>query len=516
MYSRAGAGWLLAALLLVGCEFGGEPDVSPRPQTVEIALTTPGDLDPAHVRSEGGLALISAACDPLLARGGPAGEVEPSLVENWSSDATARIFTFRLRETTFHDGAPVDAKAILANLNRVAHPATDSPWASLLDVVEGYRDVRAGDSRTLRGLRDVDARSFEVELSRPDADFPRVMAHPSLTPVSPAGLDEGVSAALPVCSGPFEFVGDAEEGRIVLRSIDDPPVVLEARLFETVSEAYDAFGAGEVAAAEVPQALAFEVNEDPGHRVRFTPTITYLGLHVGAPVTGDIRIRRAVSLALDRVLLIDASFGDGRDPARGWLTTEDPPRGCLDNAKRIGDPEAARRSLASVGVEASRITLPLRYRPDVVPEVVVDALGEQLSSTLGIAVSPVPLEPEEFRDSLRQRPPEGLWIQDHAPEVPGSWRALAPLFGSEGEGNFFGYADDSVDRAINEARRSLDPTSRLEVLREAEGEVCEDLPAIPLWHGAVHWVFDEDSIEVPEVVLDGLGVPILRDLSPGP
>lgn len=514
MRVRAGAFGLVAVLFLATCDFGGEPSASPPPRTVAVALTTPGDLDPAYARSDGALALISTACDPLIARGLTAGEIEPSLVENWGSDSDAETFTFRLREAAFHDGAPVDAKAILANLNRVAHPATDSPWAPLLDAVEGYRDVREGESQTLRGAREVDSRSFEVRLASPDADFPKVLAHPSLTPVSPAGLEDGGAPALPVCSGPYEFISDPPEGRVVLRNIEAPSILMEARLFETASEAYEAFGSGEVVAAPVPQELAFEVNDHPGHQVRFTPAVTYLGLHLEGPVTSDLSIRRALSLALDRVLLIDASFGDGRDPARGWLATEDPTRSCLSNAGRVGDPQASRRALERVGVDPSRIILPLRFRPDVVPGVVVDAIREQLSRTLGIGVSPVPLEPEEFGEALRGSPVEGLWIQDHTPDVPGSWRALEPLFGSDGEGNLSGYANEGVDRALDEARRSVDPGRQLEALREAEGRICEDLPAIPLWHGAVHWIFDTERVEVPEDPLDPFGVPMLRHLSP--
>lgn len=494
---RALAAVALALLGLPACDPGrlfGRRASEPSPGaggSVTLALTGTRPLDPARAGGEGALVLLATACDGLTALDPATGEPRPALAASWSVEEGARRLVLHLREgARFHDGSPVDALSVAESLSRVARPETSSPWASLLAPVEGFEDVRAGNSPLLRGLGIADGATLSVSLAEPAADFPAVLAHPGLVPLSPLALqrDPDPSPARPACSGPYRFETAQAEADVRLvraRGRDGPAEVL-ARGFEGQEEAYEALERGEADAALVPEG---RIGPPEGASLARRPVaeVAYLAFGLSASPTADPRLRTAVSLAVDRLALIDAAFGDRRRPATGWLGPAEP--GCSGRARSVADRQAAAGALASIGVDPAALRFPLTVEDTATGRRVGESVAAQLADVLGVAVEPVPLEGPTFGESVARTERAGAWLLTASGDIPQPGRLLGSLFATGAPGNRTGFSDPRVDDRLRRAGGAASEEERARLLEAAQEAVCEKMPAVPLWNGVRTWAF---------------------------
>lgn len=484
--------------------------------TATIGLTGTRPLDPPRAAGAGAFTVLAAACDTLTALDPETGEPRPALAAAWEVKEGGKRIELSLRtDAEFHDGAPVDARSIAESLSRVARPETASPWAGLLAGVEGYQDVRTGKTARLAGVRIAGPRAIEIALEEPAADLPVILAHPALTPVTPVTLERDPEAvgARPVCSGPYRF--QEAEGDLDARLVRHPgyPGVNEALLdrgrgllnsitvmgFDDAEDAHEAFLRGEVDAALVPEGKAPQGDPaSPGYAGRTVPEVTYLALDLARPPTGDVRLRRALSLAIDRLAIIDAAFGDRRPPATGWLAPEAAGTGgCAKWARRTADPAAAVSAFVATGDDPAALQVKLVFDGDRIQPLVGEAIGVQVRNVLRIDLDVEPHDGQSVEASLRDRGDAGAaWILTAAADLPIPGRLLASLFGTAGADNRLGFSDPAVDALLGKARRAGDPQERARLYGQAEDGVCDQMPAVPLWVGVRHWSFNPERLGI--------------------
>ena len=504
---------VLILLIATSCDL-----IAPSPEAtptvgggrVVVGLNDVDSLDPATATSFGSLMILRTACDGLT-RVSSDGETQGGLANEWTVTEGGKKVTFQLRNAEFSNGSAVNAQHFVESMSKLVRPETQSPWSSLLSDVEGYAEVQRGEARILSGARAVDESTLEVVLTNPAADLPALFSHSPFVPT--ADVAEGI----PVCAGPYG-ISRSEDGRMISlqrtgRATGPEEVTL--RVFDTPADAYGAFRNKEVAASLVPEDSVGEASlVTRGYLRGETPELTYLGIDTSKPPTDNQKLRQSLSLALDRLATIDATFGDRRPPAMRWAfgLGEEGPSPCGDLIRRISDPGRATQLVGESGVDPATVRLPLHFNQTRLSRLVAQALEVQLSDTLGVRLSTSPLDPPALEASIRDRTGPGLWILMAGGGLPIPGLALDPLFRSGGAENRFAFSNPDVDAALLKARQSTNAEDRERAYLQAESLICEQMPSIPLWRGVRHWSYDPGKLTFDSRdEIDFAGALILRN-----
>jgi peptide/nickel transport system substrate-binding protein len=454
---------------------------------LRIALyTMPTATDPHAENEFVTLIVLDHIYEPLVAMDGDL-RVQPALAERWDNpnDVTWRFY---LRSNVrFHDGRPLTAN----------------------DVVESFARVRrdpqgafAGYLVSVRGVRSLDTHTVEITTTRPSALLLRKLAFVAIVPAdSPPRIQK------PVGTGPYKLVR-WELGRVTLERNDEywgePPPL---RQVELVSVDDDRQRADRLLAHEVDVAQALPASEIGRVRaakgvhaaVREGLSVEFLQVRVDRAPFGDIRLRQAISHALDRQALVDQLLlGYGRPTqqivppiAVGYAPDLPPPARDVDGARRL---------LAQAGYP-NGIDVDLFYRKGRRLEPIRQQLAEA-----GIRARLVPLSWDELNDRVEAGTAnlhyavlvtetadasDVLDSMAHTPEPARGW----------GTANVSSYSNRELDGLIEESGVEASPRDRRERLQRCLRLLTRDLPFIPLFVPHEMYGVSDDLVFKPR--LDG-------------
>lgn len=503
---------LLSPLLAACTLFDSKPPPTPKPVggTLNIAVGPIGPLDPADATGAG-LLVLRTACDGITSLDHSSGEPRPGLASSWKVTEGGKSVQLELAGgSKFHDGRSVDARAIAANLSRVARPVTQSIWATLLAPVAGFAEVQSGATGDLSGIKVIDKGTIEISLVVPAADFPATLAHPGLIPISPAvhSTDPEQPAAA-ICAGPYRIEAAAEAETFKLTRdesykgtnrgfalVETRADTIVARGFETEDEAFEAYRRGEVDASVLPTPRASEAPE--GERAtRNTAEVTYLAFDVSKPET-PLKFRQAISLAVDRGALIDSSYDGGRRRVlTRWLDEGSPlDSSCSDFAHRLtSDAQGAQKLFVESGGQPGA-KLPLIFDSSSIGTLLALSIRVQVKDAIGVDLELQGLDPPAFAQSIRERPVAAVWVASTGPDIPLDRVLLDGLFASDGKHNVFGFKSEEFDALAGKARAAVQFDKRLDLFQQAEESVCTQTPASPLWSGVSQWAANPSKISI--------------------
>ena len=475
---------LLFVLLLAACSNGPvSPVAAPGPdRLVRLADAEIRGLDP-QVYSD--LASLRVAADQFegLTRFDGSGQPVPGLAQGWTISPDGRSWTFRLRpDLHFSDDSPLHADVFARGWRRLNDPATGSPHTALFAAIA---DITAPDGDTVRVL-----------LNAPFPQLPALLAHPAMAALplhrARAGADWTAERPL-VSSGPYRtrdwrlndrlvlernprwHGGQAAIATVVWKPVDDP--LAGMRLFL----------AGEAdISGDYPQSRHAWLAQQRPDAVR---TGDYLGsyyftLNTRKPPFDDLRVRRALSMAVDRVWIARALLPMGNAPALGIV----PPALYDGRAARPGWADwpltrrrrEAARLLAEAGYSPQR---PLRFEIRINSSAEHRRMAVALSAMwkpLGVEASILNSEPALHFAAMRRgdfQMARSGWIAD----LPAPENFLAVHRSDAGEVNYSGHADARFDALLDAAMAQDDPALRAEAMRRAEVRLIDMMPVIPLW-----------------------------------
>lgn len=498
------------------------------PGILSVGLTEPGHLLPAQVTDPDGAQVLAALFSPLVTVGTD-GRAIPVAAQTVSS-ADNRVWTIRLRAGhTFHDGEPVTAQHYLAAWNYAAYGPNRQARAYLFSNITGYAALQAPDpdgdgptpagtprTRTLAGLRTVDARTFTVTLLEPFGEFPVMLANPAFYPLpSAAWQSTGVLRAdfeqAPVGNGPFRLDGRWEHDRnITVRRYDGfagakPKVAgVRFRIYRRLGPAFADVVDGDldvvvgVPAEHAPTALA-----RLDGRLRHGPgtTLQLLAFPVVEHDFVDARVRRAVSMAIDRDALARAVPGPAPEPARSFVAPVAPghrAQGCGEACRYA--PAAARKLYAAAGGPAR---LQVAYNSDGGHRQWVELLCAQLTGNLGVPCAAV-AEPSfgSLLAAVQRHASTGLFRMSWEPDYASMESFLGPLYTSTGAANYTGYRNPDFDGLVRRGTAAATPAAAVRLYQQAEDLLAADMPAIPLWYSGTSVGY---SAAVRDVTVDRAG-----------
>ena len=491
--------WLIAAVagtLALGWLLlrpGGEaPSVdAPVVEFVRGNNTDPESLDPLQARSEPALNILRDLHEGLTTLAAD-GSVIRGAARAWTVSADGLEWSFELDpEARWSDGTAVTAADFVAAFRALADPATASPHAGLFAAVAGLRAAADGTG----SLEDVGVHAdaedrLRILLERPVPWLAELLAHPAASPRRPELPADGK-----VSSGAFRFVSQVPGSHLLLernRTYRDAAAVAIDRVrYLPISD--QASELSRYRAGELDMSYTAPVSRIPWLRehmpdeFRVSPylAVYFFGFNTRRPPLDDVRVRRALSLAVDRELLTRVIVGAGEEPACSLV----PP--AMPDYEPPSDPacEAARREriaqaqalLGAAGYGSERpLQLEIRYNTGELHDRLAVAVGAMWKESLGVETS---LVNEEFRVLLSNvrsgdvtQVYRGSWIADfRAPET------FLGILAGDSPVNGTGWADSEYDRLLREAAGTTDPAARARLLAAAEARALEAAPLLPLY-----------------------------------
>lgn len=451
-------------------------------------------LDPARVTDAESVEVCEQIYETLV-RVGAGGAIEPALATRWEVSPDGREWTFRLRPgVRFHDGAPFDAGAVVYSFERQRdprHPAyqADFAYRSLFDNVVR---VEALDPLTVRVALELPYAPFLANLSM----FPMAIVSPR------AAAKWGAAFRLhPVGTGPFRFVEWQPGERVTLEANLDywgGAPKLRHLSFVPVRDPRQrllALEGGSIDVAEnlAPQDLQFVALHPELRALRAaSDTVGYLAMNLRRPPFDDVRVRRAVNLAIDRGRIVRLVYqglareADGPLPPSMW--------GHIELPRVEQDPASARRLLVEAGWldadgrprDGRRLRLytpstPRPYLPD--PERVARMIAADLRA-VGLDVEVVVSDLTAHLRAI-SRGEHDLCLVGWTADNGDPDNLLYTLFHSDDArggtvSNVSFLVDPELDGVLRWAQETLDRPQRAALYARAQRLIAERAPWVPL------------------------------------
>ena len=450
-------------------------------------MQEPAVLDPMRVQDPASVLIVRQLFESLTRWDQEQKEVVPAAAESWRTRDGAKTFVFQLREgMTFHDGTPVTSQEFAAAFDRIAQKANAADVAYTLELVKGFDDVNQfGTADHLEGITTPDDKTLVIKLSRPYQDFPAVMTHPALVPITPGAL-QNIDAFLtePVGNGPFQMAAPWSSGSAIeLEAFDgfyEPPSIAGIRFipFPDAAVSWLQFLDDEIDIAEVPSSEVESAGEEFG-KDGFQPLLAayYYGINLDSPGFSDRRLRLAVNQAIDREVIAEGIYKGTMAPPRG-IVPEGMPGFGSDICKALCEhsPSSARRSIKKLPKRDRTITIDFTKGD---PHAAVARSVQKDLKAVGLDVKIQGHGFNKYLELLRAEK-SSLYRLGWIAEYPSPDVFLSPLFGADSPDNHSSFASNKVDDLLDGARKAGTEAKQLTLYRRAEKEIMKEAPIVPI------------------------------------
>ena len=491
------AAGLLAVAALVSSAAGSHAQT-----TLRVGLAEDPDvLDPTLARTYVGRIVFASLCDKLFDIDEKL-NIVPQLALSHETSADGRTVTIKLRpDVRFHDGEPMDAEAVKFSLER--HLTTQGSF-------------RRPELAEVEAVEAVDPLTVRLLLKRPYSPLIAQFTDRAGMMVSPKAAKAAGDrfGQRPVCAGPYKFVERLQQDRIVVERFadywDKGAATIDRIVYQPITDSTVRLAnlqSGQLDLIERTLATDMDgIQANPRLRLATVVELGYQGLTInvakGEPSRGplgqDVRVRQALSLAIDREALNQVVYNGAYTPGNQWVSPEHPyyqqrfPVPKRDVAK-------AKQLLQQAGV---RTPIPVDLMVPNNPETrqaaeVMQAMAAEAGFDLKIRVT-------EFATSLKEAEEgryQGYMLNwSGRPDPDGN----AYIFHKTGAPqNYGGYSNPRVDALLDDARTATDPAERKALYERAAEVLLPEGSIIYLYHR--RWIIAHTAkLEGFKLLPDGL------------
>ena len=491
-----------------------------------VLSNIPDGLDPS-VTNNSFAQYVLINCFEGLVTYDSTGTLVPGNAESWDISDDGLTYTFHLRDgLKWSDGTDLNAKDFEYSFKRMADPDTAAPYAeTCLGMIDGFEEAAgfpdADGNPTVEPNLDAlnvkasdDGKTLTIVLAYPCSYFDKIVAFAAMSPVQKATVEANgdawcTSPDTYVCNGPFMITEWTPSERIVLTKNpnyvggwDSSKIVSESitlLLLEDSSASFAAYNSGEaqlikdVPTDEIPSLTKAEDGGD-----FYVDTILgtyYVSLNLKRDAFKDAKVRRALSLAIDRDYVAntimqgtystaDSIVGPGIVDENGYFHDNgNAPYISADYEANLAE---AKKLLADAGYPNGEGYPTLEYSTnDAGYHVPLAEYLQQAWSDLGITLTISKMEWSSFTAARRAGEYDVArngWVMDY--NDPSN---MLDLFCS-GNGNNDGkYSNPEFDAAI-EASRVADVSEHFAQLHKAEDILMEDTGCLPIAYYNDYWL----------------------------
>lgn len=501
----------LVVAALAGCgpkapaQIEGEPQAAAEPAVLRWNLSTdPKTLDPQLNSAADGGHVINNTFEGLMRE--VEGKLQNGMAEKVDISEDGLTYTFTLRDAKWSDGQPVTAHDFEYAWKRALDPATASEYSFQMYYIKGAQAYNEGDG----GLEDVavkakDDKTLEVVLEGPTPYFLELTTFYTFMPARKDMVEkipEGGWAKNPetaICNGPFKLAEYKIGDKLVLVKNDNywqaDKVKLnkiEAEMIVEESTALTAFEAGDLDAIDhlPPQEIPRLKANDPSFQILPLVGTYYYIFNVTKAPTDDVRVRKALTLAIDRTAIVEKVAQGGQLPATGFT-----PPGLLDaDGKEFRtvagdygiDPQAAqveeaKALLAEAGYPDGKgfPTIEVIYNTLELHKGIAEAVQEMWKQNLGINVTLQNQEWAVFQDTRHEgnfTVARAGWLGDYADPM-----TMLDLWLSYSGNNDAQWKNKEYDKLIEDSKK-LAGKERFDLLYKAEKLMMDEMIVMPIYY----------------------------------
>lgn len=522
--------------------------VEPEPAEKKVLRLNmgPGDiptLDPALGTDTSSIQIIWETHLGLARQDEVTNEVQPGIAESWDISEDGKVYTFHIRPDIYWvkyngtevvqvldcEGNPrtVKAQDFYYGILRTLAPATASQYAYVLGfALAGAADYNNGvtDDPATVGVKVIDDLTLEMTFIDAAA-YNAAIAGMWVAAAQPQWLIEGddcteargdrwTETGFHQSYGPYamkEWIHDSEITLIKnpfwvgIDSTPEPKIEEVTWVMLDAEPAFAEYEAGNLDAAAVPSTQLDRVKTDPtlSAELVVAPDLCsyYYGFNTQAPVVDDVRVRRALSMAVDRQSLIDNVLKGGQVPAQwfsrpglaGAPTLESHP----DLGVKFNKEEANKvldEYLAEKGITRADLDLTLMFNTSSGHQKIAEAIQAMWKDNLGVDVKLVNQEWKVYLETVKSADTPQIWRMGWCPDYADANNFIREVFSLNGSSNPADPADptkpigginwlnEDFEAKVREAARELDPVKRVELYAEAEQMlVWEGAAIIPIY-----------------------------------
>lgn len=430
-------------------------------------------LDPATARDDASALVISNIFEGLVKFSKGSSKIEPCLAHSWEVSEDGLEWTFYLRRgVKFHDGTSFDAKAVKFSVERQLNDSTEMIYARF--VYGPLKEIQVIDDYTVKFI-----------LKYPYTPFLNNLAMPFAAPVvSPASVKRYGTGPYKLSSWQKDVIKLSRNNAYWGEQPKSPAITFIT--IPSEEERINLLKKGEIHIASHVSPQKAQILKLSGFKsFRVTGLdISYLGLYVNKPPFSYHAARKAVDIALDRVLLVQKTLNGQGVPAASYL----PPSMISKNYMcTTPDRSKAKELLASVPFQDKNITI-ITYagtRPynRAGGETLAHGVAEQLRA-IGLKVNVKPYDWNQYKKALARQEGDAFlygWISDNGDPDNFLYPSFAGAHIDTGL-NISHFQNQELDTLLLDAQRSQKPAVREELYLKSLDILENEVPWVVLNH----------------------------------
>jgi len=516
---------LLVPFILLAC---GGPAVEEE-GTIRINMgSEPKTMDPTLNSSVDGALYVSHNFEGLTTKD-KEGSIVPGMAEKWDISDDGLTYTFQIRDNAkWSDGEPVTAHDFVYTWQRAVDPMVASEYSYQLAPIKNAAAITAGEMPIDNlGARAIDDLTLEVTLEAPTAYFLELTAFPTYFPVRRDIIEEygdkwTFTPETYISNGPYKMTERSIDDKIVMEknehywnieSLIPNKLVFVLMQNENSSVAGIKEGSLHFADEPPPQDIPTLIEEGLIQVYPYLGTY-YYALNFTNETLKDPRVRKALSLVIDRNYLVEKVSKGGELPAGAWI-----PDGVkdvegdfrknggdyysIDPADHEANVAEAKKLMEEAGYPEGKGFPVLEFKTNsaAMHTSMFEAIQQMWKESLGIDSTMIQEEWAVFQQTRNDKSFVVVrhgWIGDYNDPM-----TFIDVFVSDSPQNNGGYSNAKFDALVQTAKLSGNQNVRMKAMHDAETILLEESGLIPIYFYTQPLLVDP---RLKGVVFDSLGM----------
>ncbi len=433
-------------------------------------------------------------------------KIIPGLAEKWDVSPDGKIYTFHLRSgLKFSDGTPITAEDVVFSWQRVADPKVGSPYNMLAsNIVNGQAIIDGKMQPNQLGVKAVDQNTITINLNHPDASFLQICAMPNTVIVSKKNLQKfGIDWANPknmVTSGAYTIKEWIAKGHLTLiknpNYYDAINVSIPNVILLPIVDTNASLNQYQTKQIDITNSLPIDQYKNISQQYpNEIHTVTqeglyYYDLNMSLPkFKSNPQLRQALSMAVDRQVLVKDVLGQHQIPAYSFVTST------VEGGKFAGlNYDWATWSRDKQITKAQELFKAAGYGPSNPLEITISyntmdshkkialAIASMWQQVFGNNSIKVTQGNQEWKTFLKVRNLANYdvardgWIADYD-----SVDSYTNLYQCGNPQDNSKYCNQEYNSLISQAQNSTTPEQRVSLIKQAINIAQNDYPIIPLY-----------------------------------
>lgn len=430
------------------------------------------------------------------------GATIPVLASEWDS-ADGKVWTFKIRDAKWSDDTPITAHDFVYSFQRLTDPNTASPYSSYLvdaKVVNAGQIAEGKAGVETLGVKAVDDKTLEITLTDPVPYLPDLLVLPVAYAVPKQAIDahgdKWLDPANIVVSGAYKLTDWVVNSHITVERnpayFGEVTGNINKATFLPITSAsteVNRYKAGEVELAAIPSEHLTSIKNELPNEVHSSPKLCTFFLeynHTKAPFN-DVKIRQAISMALDRETIAEKVLGRGEratyqftPPAIHGMGEVSHEWTKLDKSARVAQ---AKKLIEEAGYSASKpLKFELLYSTSETGKRIATATSSMLNESFGgsVNVSIINQEWKTMLDTRRQGKFDTAfagWCADY--NEPSTFLNILRSGNSNNSGQ---YKNAEFDRLLDSTLSAgISDDERMKIYHNAEAILDRDMVMVPIY-----------------------------------